>query len=123
MTCEQCEAQEAFAGTTKAELRANLAAAGWEPYGTGVTPLAEESGERGMFSCPRCSNELQDQRLHRLGADVVHDLGLADSWLVVRTGDSPNDYFRVLRRDAPVQVAFEHFKTDREIAITAALGM
>jgi hypothetical protein len=115
VTCQQCETTATFHASDTHDLRHKVDEAGWAPYGTGVTPLAEElSGSRGHFSCPRCTSELTDARLKRLGAEIMKDLGLAYDWIVVRTAESPIDYFRLFRPGKPVQVEFEQLRTDRE---------
>ena len=113
--CQQCEEGIVISARSKNELRTRLEEQGWAPYGTGVTPLAEENAERGEFACPRCTNELVDQRLNRLAKQTIDGLGMECNWMVVRDANSPNDFLRITSGGRTLQIPFEHFKTDREM--------
>lgn len=113
--CQQCEDGLVISAQSKEELRNRLQEQGWAPYGTGVTPMAEENAERGEFACPRCTNELVDQRLERLAKETIDKLGVECTWTVIRDANSPDDHVRIKRGDQTVQISFEHFKTDREM--------
>jgi hypothetical protein len=127
--CEQCEEEITVDGRSKDELRSRLEEQGWAPYGTGVTPFAEENAERGQFACPRCTNESLDERLNRIARDAINALDLECAWVVIRDQNSASDFLRIRRGDKTVQIAFEHHKTDREMRdelvkrISAALSL
>lgn len=127
--CQQCDESIVVDATTSDLLRAELDQADWAPFGSGVTPFAEENAARGEFTCPRCSSEGIDQRLHRIAARAIEVLGIQHSWLVVRTGESSVDHFRVMAPEGTVQVEFEHRKSDQAMLdvlccrLTSALGL
>jgi hypothetical protein len=125
--CQQREEGIVISASSPEELRVRLEEQGWAPYGTGVTPLAEENVKRGEFSCRRCTNELVEQRLNRIAAETIKSLHLECEWWVIRDQNSPNDFLHVKRADKIAKVTFEHRRTDREMreelakAISAAL--
>jgi len=114
--CQQCEDFTLVLPGSKEEMRAALESRGWRPYGTGVTPLAEENADRGWFECARCTNELIETRLNRISHDVLAALGIEMSWVVIRSADRPEDYLRLMPPDSEtVQVEIEHARTHREM--------
>jgi hypothetical protein len=113
--CQQCEEGIVVSASSLEELRARLEEQGWAPYGSGVTPFAEENAQRGEFSCPGCTKELVEQRLNRIAGEVMKGLGLEHGWLVIRDQNSPTDHLRIRRGEDWVQIPFEHRKTDREM--------
>jgi hypothetical protein len=113
--CEQCEEVTFLLPDSDDGMRARLDAIGWAPYGTGITPFAEENAAAGMYACPRCTNELVDGRLNRLAAAAIRDLAIPHPWVVVRSADEPSDFLRVIRPEGAVQVEFASFKTDDEM--------
>ncbi len=127
--CQQCEEGIVISASWPDEFRARLDEQGWAPYGTGVTPLAEENAQRGEFACRRCTNELVERRLNRIAAETIKGLGLECGWWVIREQNSPNDFLRITQGDKVTQIAFEHRRTDREMreeltkAISAALSL
>jgi hypothetical protein len=122
--CEQCEDVTFLHPAANEEMLANLEAIGWRPYGTGVTPLADENAKAGRFECRRCTNELVDQLLNRLAGETVRELNVQHGWMVIRSADTPSDYLRILSPEKTVQLEIEHFKTDREMrdALRASLA-
>jgi len=113
--CEQCEEGIVISAGSAEELRARLEEQGWAPYGTGVTPLAEENARRGQFACRRCTNELVEERLNRIAAETIKDLGIECGWVVIRDQNTPHDFLRLRRGEQTSQLVFEHRKTDREM--------